>query len=290
MHVAVVGSNGFIGSKLCRALPLAGHAVSPISSTSDGFDATTGLLRDQTPASVPLDAMVYLSQSPHYRQVPEQAPHLWAVNVVSAIKAAEWAVRCGARRIVHASTGNVYAPSFEPHRETDAVNRDDWYALSKSHAEEALQLFDAVAVTSVRLFGVYGPGQRMKLVPNLAAKILNNEEIRLSPHPVRGEDGGLHLSLTYIDDVTRILIHLLTEDGPAILNVASPQVLSVRAMADSIAGRLGRQARLCHVLPPRQFDLIADVSLLARLMGASFTSFDDGVDDTLRAMSAPANP
>ena len=286
MHVAVVGAGGFIGGSLCRALPAAGHTVCAVSSASDGFDAATGLLRDQPLSQRPLDAMIYLSQSPHYRLVPEHAPHLWSVNVVSAIKAAEWAVRCGARRIVHASTGNVYLPSFDAHRESDEVNRRDWYPLSKRQAEEALQLFDGIDVTSARLFGVYGPGQRSKLVPNLAAKLLADEEILLAPHPDRGDDGGLHLNMVYVDDVTRVLIRLLETRGPAAINVAAPEVSSIRSMSESMGRCLGRRPRFRAAPAARQFDLIADVTLLTALVGSGFTSFDDGAALTLREYSA----
>ncbi len=94
------------------------------------------------------------------------------VNVHSAVAIAEHARRAGAKRFVYASTGNVYAAGFAPFSEAAPVRRDDWYALSKVHAEEALALFrPQLDVVIARLFGVYGPGQKGRLVPNLLASV-----------------------------------------------------------------------------------------------------------------------
>ena len=110
MKVAVVGANGFIGQRLCGALRQAATDVLPISSTSaGGFDLDNGLLH-VLPVDRAISAVVYLSQSPHYRDVPNRAAHLWGVNVVSAIKAAEWARRSGAARFIYASTGTLDQP------------------------------------------------------------------------------------------------------------------------------------------------------------------------------------
>ena len=88
MRVAVVGSGGFIGRHLCDALTTRGNDIVAVSSTAAAFDDGTGVLADDLQSPGALDAMVYLSQSPYYRDVPRQAPHLWGVNVVSAIKKA----------------------------------------------------------------------------------------------------------------------------------------------------------------------------------------------------------
>src|SRR5215469_5249102 len=122
MRVAVIGAQGFIGRHLCDALAMRRIDVLPLSSrNSDLFDPATGVLTDRLPADSAIDALVYLSQSPHYRDMPRDAAHLWGVNVTSAIRAVNWARRAGARRILHASTGTVYAHSFLPHREHDPV-------------------------------------------------------------------------------------------------------------------------------------------------------------------------
>jgi UDP-glucose 4-epimerase len=289
MQVAIVGAGGFIGQHLSAAMAKREIEVVAISSKgSEAFDQQTGILFDRLSAGRPIDAMIYLSQSPHYRHVPQQAPHLWGVNVVSAVKAAEWARRAGARCIVHASTGNVYLPSFTAHAESDPIRRNDWYALSKVHAEEALRLLPDVSVTSVRLFGVYGPPQRSKLIPNLADAIRSGERIRLHPHPSDRDDaGGLRLSLTHVDDVVRVVLHVITAGGPPVLNVAGPEVLSVRDIASAIGRRLGVEPAFEVDPAPRTCDFIADNSLASTLVGGAFTDFASGIGPTIDELRLP---
>lgn len=283
MRVAVVGAGGFIGRHLIEALTVRADEVVAISSKSaDAFDQRTGILVDRPPSDRPIDALVYLAQSPHYREVPAQAPHLWGVNVVSAIKAAEWARRCGATCIIYASTGNVYEPSFSAHTEAGPVRRDDWYALSKAHAEEALWLMPDIRATSVRLFGVYGPGQRDKLIPNLARTIARDERIHLHGHPTDRDDrDGLRLSLTYVDDVVRALLQVIIgKAGPA-LNVAGPEVLSIRDIARTIGDRIGVPPVFTTDPEPRACDLVADNSMVSALVGGAFTAFSSGIIPTI---------
>jgi nucleoside-diphosphate-sugar epimerase len=59
-------------------------------------------------------------------------------------------------------------PVFVPIRKQTPLYRDEWYPLSKLHAEEALSLYRRyMDVIIVRPFGIYGPGQKDWLVPNL---------------------------------------------------------------------------------------------------------------------------
>src|SRR5262245_16385016 len=103
MKVAVIGSGGFIGRALTRVLAAGGVEVVPISSASDGaFDENTGVIAERFLRETKLDVVVYLAQSPYYREMPHRAAHLWGVNVVSAIKAGEWARTCGATRFIYA--------------------------------------------------------------------------------------------------------------------------------------------------------------------------------------------
>lgn len=290
MRVAVFGAGGFIGRYLVDRLSQAGEDVVTYSSAmGDVFDLRTGVLFDQVEIPKGTDCVVYLAQSPSYRQMPEMAGQLWGVNVISALRAASLARLCGAKRFIYASTGNVYSPGFLPHNENDSLRRDDWYALSKVHAEEGLSLCRSdLSTTAVRIFGVYGPGQTDKLVPNLAKSIRSGQAIKLAPHPCDAEDsGGLRISLSYIDDVVDVLLQLIKKPGPEVINLAGPEVLSIKDIAEQI----GKQ---CGVMPifefadrSRSFDLVADVSMLVEFCSPRFTTFSEGVERTFRKEVEP---
>lgn len=248
------------------------------------FDPASGILNDEFNLPADTECVVYLAQSPYYRQMTEKVAHLWGVNVVSAMKVAELARRAGVRRFIYASTGNVYSPSFSPLSEENPVRRDDWYALSKLHAEEALVLFkNDMSVTAVRIFGVYGLGQTNKLVPNLVQSIRSGVPIKLAPNPYDNEDAdGLRMSLCYIDDVVEIFTQLVAREGSDVINVAGSEVLSIRSIALAIGVQLGISPQFEIASQPRAFDLVADVTKLTGMFDPKFTPFVEGIRRTLQ--------
>jgi UDP-glucose 4-epimerase len=284
VRVLIVGSGGFIGARLAARLSTTGAEVTGLSSRAPGgIRSDTGTLSSDFSIEPGTDVVVYLATSPLHREGSRGAAHLFAVNVHSAIVCAEAARRAGARRFLYTSTGNVYAPSFEPMAENAPLRRDDWYALSKLHAEEALALFrPTMDVVIPRLFGVYGPGQRGRLVPNLIASVHAGRPIRLLGRPgARGEPDGLRLSLGYIDDVVGVLARLALEGGPQYLNVAGPEVASLREIADAVGRALGRQPVFDEPGVERDLDLVADIALLQRSLAPAFTPFAEGLARTI---------
>ena len=291
MRTIVLGAAGFIGRHLSRRLAAAGEEVvgldvvpadgetfehHVVDGTRDDFDYEGA------------DAVVYLSQSPHYREFAERGDDLFAVNVVGALRAATAAHRAGAKAFLYASTGNVYAPSFEPLAEASPVHRDDPYALSKITAENALELLDTeMQTTSFRLFGAFGPGQKTMLVPAIIGRVQRGDPVTLERNPSNpDDDGGLRISLTYVDDVVDNILALRDravrgEDNPAALNIAAPEAVSLRQLATTIGERLGVEPKFDVLDSPRKSDFVADVSALQKLIGPEFTSFADAIERTV---------
>jgi nucleoside-diphosphate-sugar epimerase len=282
MKVLVVGARGFVGTRLVEHLGASGHSVVAVSSRDGtGLDAQTGLPAPSFHVPAGTGAVIYLAAARWKRG--GTVPNLFAVNVLSAITAAELARRAGAERFVYASSGSVYEPGFEAAKESSPLRRDDWYALSKLHAEEALALCrGAMHVTIARIFGVYGPGQRDRLVANLIESVRYGRPIVL--HPRAGEEGptdGLRVSLGYVDDVAAVLARLSTEGGPEVLNVAGGEVVGLRDIAVAIGTRLGVAPVFETSSTPRSFDLVADIDLLRRTLAPRLTAFEVGVARTV---------
>ena len=279
MKVAVFGAQGFIGGHLCKYLESTGNELTRYSSMAGNqFDETTGLLIPGLSLEKNLDCVIYLSQSPRHRQLPEEVQHLWNVNVVSAIEAARLAVHAGTGRFIYASTGNVFEPSFSPLSENDATRRDQWYPLSKLHAEEALMLFgNEMEVINMRLFVPYGSGQKNRLVPNLINRIRNRKPVTLEPAPGKSGNDGLVVSPCFVDDLVRIIASLAMKGGPDRLCVASDERKSIREIAGTIGEILSVDPVFRESSTPRQGNLIADISRLKELMDPDFTTFDIGI-------------
>jgi len=224
------------------------------------------------------NAVIYVAQSPFYRQMPDMSWHLWNVNVVSAVKVAEIARKAKVERFIYASTGSVYSPAFEPLSETSPLQKDNWYLLSKVHAEMDLVV--------MRIFGVYGPVQTDKLVPKLLSSVLQGKEISIERNPEDQSDlDGLKISLCYIDDIVEIISSLISKGGPSILNIAGNEAVSLRQMVNVIGQFLGKEPVLTVVERCRRGDLIADISLLKSTLNPQFTSLESGLKKTIEAMS-----
>lgn len=282
----IVGAGGYIGRHLVKQCEASGVDVVQVSSRDNsGMNPETGLFSDHFTVPHGVDTIFYLAQSPRHRQMPDMASHLLSVNVISAIQIANAARRAQVRRLIYASTGNVYAPSYLPLRENAPLRRDNWYSLSKVHAEEALALFrNDMDLTIVRLFGVYGPGQEDRLLPNLLRAIMDEKEIQLNPRLDGQEDSdGLHISLCHIADTIRILLQVAAMEGLACVNVASNEVLNIRGIATLMAQALGVAARFARGTSGRDSNLIADISLLERIISPHFVSFKEGLTNMLYA-------
>jgi len=288
MRIAVIGAGGYIGRFLCAYLRAQGEVVVEYSSKrKGGIDPLTGVFSPDFAFERGVECVVHLAQSPWVTKAASKEAHVLGVNVVTAVQAASAAVAVGARRFVYASTGNVYQWSFGALAENAPLRLDNWYSLSKVHAEQALALFrEQIDVHVLRLFGVYGPGQKDRLVKRLAQRVLQRDVIHLARHPVDENDqGGLRLSLCYVDDVNEIFHQFAREGGPGTVNVAGDDAVSIREIAMAVGGRRGIEPILQLADDVREGDLIADNELLKKHLNPRFTSFETGIKRLVESLT-----
>ncbi len=284
MTVCIIGAGGFLGQALGREYEKRGIQTRKFSSRDNHslFDKT-GLIRGDFHLPADCDCIVYLAQSPYYRDLPAQLVHVWNVNVVSAMAIARLACDAGVKRFIYTSTGTVYASSFSPLAESAPVRRDNWYALSKLHAEEGLMLYsEKLQVSILRLFGLYGPGQEGKLIPCLVNKVSTGNPVYIERAETDiNNSEGLRISLCHVDDAASIIASLTNSDSCGILNISSDEVLSVRNIANQIAGNLQVEAVFADAENFRQGDLVADINKLKQIISPVFTPFADGLRELL---------
>lgn len=292
MRCYIVGMSGFLGRSLAERLALQGHHVTGCGS-SDTIFVTEGIEFERVdlfeqPVVIPsgTDVVYYLAQSPYYKTFPLCADKLFAVNTFGVIKASEAAIKAGVKLFCFASTGNVYAPSFAPLVEDASVQRNDAYSLSKLMAEEGLDLFcGEMAVVSVRLFGLFGPGQQAMLPYSLYTSVINGKEIFIQPSMENPDDDGLQISFVFCPDVAKIFekiaLHSLAGSYlPKRINVGGESAISIKNFAGAIAETLGKEAKFVRGEGYREFDLIANIDLMRNLISPSFTSFDDAIQQS----------
>jgi len=282
MKVFIFGRGGFVGQHLSHYLSSQGIDVVGVSSSDlYGICPLTGILSNQFSIPPETNTVIYLAQSPFYRQTPEKANHLLNVNLVSAVQVAEIARQSKVKRFIYTSTGNVYSPSFLPLSENDSLNRTNWYALSKIHAEEALSLFkNDMDIMIIRLFGVYGVGQTDKLIPNLLNSILHGNKIFVDRNLQDPQDvNGLKLSLIYIEDLVKIISQCIYIDKTGIntINISSHEIISVRNIVKHIGNILDQHIEVEVRDQHRNSNLIADTNLLQRKLNHIFIPFEQGI-------------
>ncbi|MCC6195177.1 MAG: NAD(P)-dependent oxidoreductase [Burkholderiales bacterium] len=285
-RVTVVGAQGYVGRAFCHAARAQGIEVFAVSSRDGtGLDPVTGLVGDRFALPTDTDAVLYLAQSPHYRELPRHAAHLMTVNCVSAVEIARRAAEAGVRRFLYASTGSVYAPAFTPLAETAPLQETAWYPLSKILAEKALALFrPALDVCALRIFGIYGPDQQDKLVPNLIARLRAGQPVTLQANPSDPLDrGGLRISLCHVDDVCRVLFSLLKiqTNLPDVLNLGDADAIDMRTLVTLLAKRLGVIPDFLESTAPRTGDLVCDAQRLHVLVRPQFRPMAQGIEEVV---------
>lgn len=288
-RVLVVGGTGFIARYLVPRL------------VHDGFE-TFATFRGDAPADVPgvhwvgsdladhdgtgnwpaaPDTVIYLAQSARWRQFPDGAADVFAVNIAGVFKAAEYARRQGARRFIFASSGSVYDPGPEPLQEAGPFHLNQprqLYAAAKLAAELWLSPYSNVMpMVTLRLFVPYGPGQSEDmLMPQLIRKVRHDEPILLD-----GGD-GLRINPVAVADVVETLRRSLDLQQTATLNVAGPEVLSLRQIGHTIGEIVGRQPRFERRSTPERA-LVGDTRALHSALGwVPSTRLADGLRECAR--------
>lgn len=284
--VFVIGGAGFVGRHLVRHL--ASHGFRVVATCRPGAEPPTipevdwiscDLAADDITVRWPqhYNALIYLAQSSRWRDFPAGAADIFRVNLTALHRAADHARTAGAKRFVHFSTGTVYSQTREPAREDEPVRPDaprSFYASTKLAAELLLQPYSQFfGVTQLRLFMPYGVGQNDRmLLPSIAAKIRGGVPVDL-----HGPD-GLRCNPVAIADVVEVARRCLALEGSQTLNVAGPDVLTLRQIADAIRAALGREFQRFAVRDEATPVIVGDTTRLREALGwQPETKFADGV-------------
>jgi len=167
----------------------------------------------------------------------DQKPLTWAMNAYLPGRVAE---RFPDARIVAFSTGNVYPmvpPASGGPTEADPVGPVGEYAQSCLGRERVLEHFSAENETPMCLLRLnYAVEARYGVLLDIARRVEAGVPVSLEMS---------HVNVIWQGDANSVAFRALTLcDHPAdVLNVTGPETLSVRALAEGFAERLGTEAR-----------------------------------------------
>lgn len=233
LKVLLSGSTGFIGSALYdqldhqfefillpRSLELAS------SEKADVFFHTAGITAGRKGAA---------SKDP-------------AINLEITSRALETAAAAGVKRFVHAGSYIYGIPQYLPIDEDHPLSSLSPYMGSKLQSEELIKSFaekNNISAVSLRIFNVYGPGQKPgTVISDLLAQI-NNSEITLGdPTPER--------DYVHVKDVVSAFALAATAQirGFEAINIGSGTSISVEDLAKIVLKYKNSHAQL--IFKPEQ--------------------------------------
>ncbi len=264
MKCVVTGAAGFIGSALSKKLLSRGHRVVGIDNFSPYYakalkktnlDRLKGLKgfsfmeKDILRAGLPellkgAEYVFHLAAQAGVRSSWGEEFKIYTDNnIMASQKLLEAAKNCRSlKKLVYASSSSVYGDADElPVRETTPTNPMSPYGVSKLAAEKLCFLYEknyGLPAVAVRLFTVYGPGQR----PDMAFNIFVKKILRGEPLPVFS-GGRQTRDFTYIDDITDGIILAAGKGTPGeVYNLGGGNRISLNGAIKIIERLAGRKA------------------------------------------------
>lgn len=224
-RVAVTGASGLVGTWLCAALG---------EREADVLAVPREALADPEPVLQGADVVFHLAAQTIVADAWRDPEETFEVNVAGTWRVVAAAGRCGARRVVVASTDQVYGPHAPgPTREDHPLAPEGPYPASKAAADVlARSLSPDPPVVVARLANVYGAGDRQtsRLVPATIAAV------QAGRRPLIRGSGTARRDLLHAEDAAAALIALAGDDVPPgeAYNVGTGRSHSVREVVEAV--------------------------------------------------------
>ena len=289
MRAVVTGAAGFVGSHLCHRLLEQGHDVVGIDAMTDFYDVAqkdanlepligwvsfTFHQVDLLDAPLPhlldgAEVIFHLAGQPGVRPSWGRKFDVYVKRNVLATQCLLEAVRqAPARKIVYSSSSSVYgdAESY-PTAETVRPRPVSPYGVTKLAAEHLCELYRTnfgLPTVSLRLFTVYGPGQR----PDMAFSRLIGAALSGARFPLYG-DGQQTRDFTYVGDVVDALCAAAESPWTGVANIGGGSRTSMAEVIRIVGQLLGRAVETVRrpAQPGDVRDTAADTALARQAFG-----------------------
>ena len=293
MNVAVTGGNGFIGRHVVAALGAAGHTVTVLSRGATSVPGAARVVRaditarDLAARLAGVEAIVHLAAIADASLSAADPVGYTEVNATGTLNVLEAARQIGAG-VVFASSQRVYAPWQGPQDEAQMPIPSTVYGWGKLAAEGWAtmyrQTYDLPAIT-LRLFSVYGPGQRTGggvsgVVAIFAERALRGQPLAVHQRHVR--------DFVYVEDVAAAILRATERLRDSALtgrvyNIGSGVPTPLDALAALVRDRAGMAERVAITIAAdateRREDVYATIARAEAELGWTPTvALSDGID------------
>ena len=290
MRILITGGAGFIGSHLCEKYTKEGHTVICLDNFMSGnltnirhlldyrnfklvkgdigdFDLLEKVMRD-------VDVVFHLAAQIHVDRSYIEPKLTYEVNVMGTQNVLEVARLYDAKRVIHASTSEVYGSAlYAPIDENHPLNAPHPYGASKIAADRMCYAYIqtyGMNISIVRCFNIFGPRQRDigygGVISIFTRRVLNDVP------PIIYGDGTQTRDYTYINDVVRAYDLVLNHNGPITepINFGTGKEVSIIDLANKIIDLCGKNGEIKPVhVEPRIGEvkrLIADATKAGELL------------------------
>lgn len=282
----VTGAAGLLGHQLCERLAstVEVHGIVhrvPEQAVAGVIYHQIDLAGDWSADLLPTgaDLVVHLAQSNAFRDFPRQAMDVFGVNVQSTARLLDYSYTNSVSRFVLASSGGVYGGGSYAFHENSPIQSHDalgYYLGSKLSAEILTQAYSGIMNVSVlRFFFMYGARQRRSmLIPRLVDSVREGRPIVL-----QGEN-GIVINPVHVDDAVAALIAGAGYPGSHTFNVAGADTLSLRAIVEIIAQRVGREPVFTSA-EGTPHNLVGDIAAIGATHWTPSVPFHLGIETVL---------
>ncbi len=264
MKILITGGAGFIGSHLCDKYTREGNTVLCLDNFMSGnitnirhlvshrnfklinedvrnFDILEKIMRD-------VDVVFHLAAQIHVDRSVIEPKLTYDVNVLGTLNILEAARMYDVRKVIHASTSEVYGSSeYFPMDEDHPLNAPHPYGASKIAADRMCSSYIetyGMDISIMRCFNIYGPRQKDLgyggVISIFTRRVLGNMP------PVIYGDGLQTRDYTYVDDIVRAYDLVLKNDKPITkpINFGTGKEVTILELANMIIELCGKNGNL----------------------------------------------
>jgi nucleoside-diphosphate-sugar epimerase len=253
-NILVTGADGFIGSHLVSALRAAGHVVFT-HSRRQGDIRSCDLIYEDVGHVFHLAARTFVPES-------WSAPlSFYEVNLLGTVNVLEFCRARGAS--ITLASSYVYGPPARlPISEDEPLCAFNPYSQTKILAEETARYYQrqfGIAVTIIRPFNVYGPGQNRRfLIPTILTRAIDPDQAAIVVADLRPRRDYL-----YVADLIDLLVRTAFRREGGIFNAGSGSSCGVGEVIALVNELLSvpKPVRSDNLMRPDEVsDVMADIS------------------------------
>jgi UDP-glucose 4-epimerase len=282
--VLVTGGAGFLGSHLVDALVAVGGEVIVLDNLRRGTlanidrhlcakDVTLieGDIRDHTvvlEAATGVDVVYHLAAQSNVIGAIQDTDYSFTTNVTGAYNVLKAAAYAGVRRLVFASSREVYGePESLPVPENAPPKAKNVYGASKVAGEAYCHVWQSTTGLEcqiLRLANVFGPRDRDRVIPIWLERAARGEPLELY-------GGEQVIDFVWVGTAVKALIAAAGSQLSGPINVGSGTGVTLPHLAHRILEETGSASKLT-ILPARPVEVVrfvADVGQMQRVLGVT---------------------